>query len=52
MSSKAMYYYHVFPSHNTQDFLRTTLLGEKRGEKYFFVYQYIINYDNEKMKQF
>ena len=48
-----MYYYYVFPSHNTKDFLRTTILDTKRSEKYFFEYQFIITYHNEKyMKQY
>ena len=48
MSSIAMYYYYVFPSHNTQDFLKTIIFDEKPGGKYLFEYQYIINYHNEK----
>ena len=46
-----MYYYYVFLSYNIQDFLETTILDRKRGEKYFFEYQFIITYHNEKYKK-
>ena len=52
MSSIAMYYYYVSPSHNTQDFLRTNILDRKRGEKYCFDFHFIITYHNEKYNIF
>ena len=35
MSSIAMYYYYVFPSHNTQDFLENDYIGENEVKSIF-----------------
>ena len=43
-----MYYYYVFPSHNTQDFLENDYIGQKTRWKVFFEYQYIMTYHSEK----